>query len=183
MAERLSELPPRGSRWLALWAHDVADSETFDAAYTHYLHLNHPEKIGPVAHENSLYFAHLFRRTEYPRILDTFLTFFSGSDDAPGTAGYLYERVWFIFASAAARSDIPLVMAEKLVLQFPTEGGAWAALAVARAATGDARGAADAWARATACEYIEEDAQEVARELLQPKAKPIDEADGGKLSD
>ena len=61
-------------------------------------------------------------------------------------------------------------VAEKLVKQFPEQGGAWAALSVARIGEGDTASARAAWSRATKCEYIEDDPRKVALNYNQRNA-------------
>ena len=169
--ERLQELPPRGPRWLALWARNAGDLATFAEAYDYFLHLNDPTKIGPISHENSFYFANLYDRGDFQKICDTVTTFFSDCDDRPGTAGYLYEKVWLTFACVALHRDNTLDVAQKLTKQFPKEGGAWAALAVAQVGAGDTASALTAWERAIRCKYIEDDARRVALQHIEPHAK------------
>ena len=170
LLERLAELSPRGVRWLASWAREAGDIATFAEAYAYFLHHGGRGDVTPLARDNSHYFAYLFERGEYSKIRDTVSEFFSGYEGGPGTVGYLYERVWLTFALVALGCSSAVSVAEKIVNQFPEEGGAWAALSVARIGEHDTAGARLAWSRATKCEYIEDDARRVALNYNQPNA-------------
>ena len=80
----------------------------------------------------------------------------------------LAGRIRLTFALVALGRDNAADVAEKLTKQFPDEGGAWAALAVAMVGEGDAVGSRNAWKRALSCEYIEDDARRIALNHVQP---------------
>lgn len=130
--EAVESLPSRGYRWFALWSRNQGNVPEFIDVYTKFLHLNHPDKIGPIAHENSAFFSDLFQLRRFDEIVEVATEYFRNCNPVMGQPGYLYENVWLTLALSARGSDRGAIEeCEKLMLQFPNEGGALLAKAVA----------------------------------------------------
>jgi hypothetical protein len=155
LEQALQMVPVNSARWLALWARERGNLELFLQSYELFLTIADHRKVGPIAHENSLFFEGLFQRRMYSKISAIVEALFAPLTGNLDEAGYLYENAWLAISRIAVEPNDAEEVVAHLISQFPKEGTALLCAAMLQWANGLRGEAKRYFELATKCSYIE----------------------------